>query len=585
MAHTLPSRPATLADLITAVDEADLPKRRSADLLSAIRTVARLLGAQPEDIVADPRLIAKRLTDITGAGLSQGRKSNIKSLLRQAFALARPVMPGNIRTPMLPAWTALYEQLATRTYKVRLSRLLRWLSAQAVEPHEVSLKHLQAFEQALLHEALIAKPEDAWRTCTWAWKRARETVPGWPQLEVSLPSRRKDFSLPWSAFPPSLKADVDAYLRRLSGHDLLEARPFRSVRQSTREIRAYQIRVIATALVISGAEPAEVHSIAALVTVPNIKLALRFFIARKGGTSSTIKGLAAFLKSLATHWVKAPQGTIDEIAALIRNLSTPSNGMTAKNRARLRPFDDPDNVDALLQVPRQLMAEAGSNKYSPRRAAVAAQTAVMIELLLMRPLRIDNLRQLDINDNLIWPSRRREVLHIVIMAHDVKNSVALEHRLPDESTTLLLAYVEKYRPLLAIKPNTALFPGKDSEGLKSRGAMSTQIKRAVKRLTGLTINPHLFRHIAAKLHLDNHPGEYGVVSQVLGHKRESTTRAAYTGMETDAAVKRFDATVLKLRQEGSPSRARSRSQHAPISVKTREELPSGKTRPTMRRCR
>src|SRR5947207_13016263 len=119
---------------------------------------------------------------------------------------------------------------------------------------------------------------------------------------------------------------------------------------------------------------------------------------------------------------------------------------------------------------------------------------------------------------------------------NVKNSVALEHALPEPSVKLRQLYIGKYRPHLCEAESNALFPGNAPGGFKSIGALRAQLMRAIRRYTGLIVNPHLFRHIAAKLHLDTYPGEYGVVMEVLGHKREATTRRAYTGLETDAAV-------------------------------------------------
>ena len=69
----------------------------------------------------------------------------------------------------------------------------------------------------------------------------------------------------------------------------------------------------------------------------------------------------------------------------------------------------------------------------------------------------------------------------------------------------------------------------------------------------MRVHPHLFRHIAAKLYLDANPGSYEVMRRVLGHRSIETTTAFYTGLETAAAVRHFDATILKLRKSGGRS--------------------------------
>jgi integrase len=60
------------------------------------------------------------------------------------------------------------------------------------------------------------------------------------------------------------------------------------------------------------------------------------------------------------------------------------------------------------------------------------------------------------------------------------------------------------------------------------------------------MNTHLFRHATAKIYLDANPGGYEVVRRVLGHRSSDTTSRYYTGLETAAAVRHFDDTILKL---------------------------------------
>jgi hypothetical protein len=68
----------------------------------------------------------------------------------------------------------------------------------------------------------------------------------------------------------------------------------------------------------------------------------------------------------------------------------------------------------------------------------------------------------------------------------------------------------------------------------------------------MRINVHLFRHVAAKLYLDANPGGYEVVRRVLGQRSLNTTINFYTGLETAAAVRHFDGTILKLRRDPNP---------------------------------
>jgi integrase len=67
--------------------------------------------------------------------------------------------------------------------------------------------------------------------------------------------------------------------------------------------------------------------------------------------------------------------------------------------------------------------------------------------------------------------------------------------------------------------------------------------------TGLRVNPHLFRHIAAKLYLDSNPGGYGVIRLLHGHQSVDTTTQYYCGTEAPAAVRHYDEHILRRREQ------------------------------------
>jgi len=90
------SRDLTLADVLAAVQEADLPQRRRQEMSSALRTVARELGKRLEHIPARPRLLADRLKMIApdAIGISRRRLNNIRSLTQASLMLVQSMAPG-----------------------------------------------------------------------------------------------------------------------------------------------------------------------------------------------------------------------------------------------------------------------------------------------------------------------------------------------------------------------------------------------------------------------------------------------------------------------------------------------------------
>jgi integrase len=536
----------TLADALTAVRAADLPARRRQEICSALSTVANVIGRPPDRVAVEPRQFAARLAEIApGAhGISRGRWNNVRCLARAGLALVQPMSPGRHQIELIPSWRALLKQLKAKSTKIAVSRFLRYCSAQGIEPEAVTESTFAAFRKHL-DDTLLKDPEAVYASTVRGWKAAQAAVEKWPRLAVDIPDRRRIWTLPWTAFPPSLRDDVEAWLQRLAGCDLLEEVPFRPARPSTVAHRERQIRSFASALVLGGRDPATIASLRDLVEIEAFKEGLRFFIKRNGEPSTAIENLATALKSIARHHLRLEPAQLERIGAIIRKLQTGRRGLTKTNRARLRPLDDWDNAVALLQLPIKLMSIASRNRH-PRRAAIQAQIAAAIEILLMAPLRIGNLVSLDIEQNLVRPGRGK-ALHIVVEPENVKNREPLEYPPPPQSIDLIERYLNDFRPRLACSGSTAFFPGEGGRP-KRRHTLGKQISDTVHAYTGMRMHPHLFRHATSKLFLDSSPGAYEVVRRVLGHRSIDTTTAYYTGLETPSAVRHFDETLLRIRQ-------------------------------------
>jgi site-specific recombinase XerD len=547
----------TLADLLATLEASELPERKRQELASAVRTAARALGKPPPEIPADGRLLGNRLKEVGHAaiGISQGRWNNVRCLLRTSLALIQPMSPGRNRNSLLPEWATLSSALTSRSDKIGLSRVLRFLSARGIGPDTVTAETIEAYYQHL-HQSLLKRPSESFAMTVRAWRRAEVAIPEWPHIEISIPDRRRRWVSKWDRFPDSLRLDCQKWCDRLAHRDLLdddddddedEDRPFRPVRPATLAHREWQIRAFASALVRMGRDPATLTSLADLVELDAFKLGLRFFLDREGGKPTTaIADLASTLKAVARHYVRVENACLKRMAKIIKRLSPGRRGLTATNSARLRPFDEQDNVAALLTLPQELMRQARRSR-NAQRGAVRAQMAAAIEILSMAPIRIDNLVSLDIERHLVRPGQSG-VLHIVIDGEEVKNEEPLEHPLPSESTALIDCYIQKFRPHLAPTNNTSLFPGING-GPKNKSLFGEQISRTTRAHTGLRVHPHLFRHITAKLHLDAHPGEYETVRRVHGHRSIRTTTNFYCGQETKAAVRHFDQTILNLRRK------------------------------------
>jgi integrase len=247
---------------------------------------------------------------------------------------------------------------------------------------------------------------------------------------------------------------------------------------------------------------------------------------------------------IARHWVKVDAPTLERFKRIASRLAVPRRGMTAKNRERLRPFDDPETIATFLALPQRLQREVNTAKRNPRRRAVLAQMAAAIALLQAAPIRLKNLTAIDVNKNLIARSNK---LYLVVPEDEVKNREPIDFELPAETRDILAWYVREHRPFLLREPSGALFPGKSSKA-KSSGALASQIVRTIFRYTGLRFNTHLFRHAAGKIFLDARPGQYEVMRRVLGHRSITTTTSLYAGAETRSAGSHFAAVIAERRR-------------------------------------
>jgi integrase len=220
--------------------------------------------------------------------------------------------------------------------------------------------------------------------------------------------------------------------------------------------------------------------------------------------------------------------------------------MTEKNAGRLRQFEDPEDLQRLLLLPEQVFAELRHRGDRSRAACVQARSALAVAILLAAPIRLGNLVALRLGVHLLSSRRGTSAWHLVIPADETKNTRALEFALPAYVVALLRQYLERYRPLAAPPGSDYLFAS-PSGGHLATDNLGPRISRFVRQRTGLAVNPHLFRHLAAKLVLEDTPGGYGIAQDILGHKNPMTTRNFYAGTETAASLRLFEQIVLRKR--------------------------------------
>ena len=544
---------ANLAEMLARLDRIEhLTDRQRADLRSSVITVGRVLGLPLDSMPARLDLLRARLGEVlpAGHGMSRQHWNNVRSRFGTALRLAGcELLPGRFLSGLSPAWTALRAQLADRALRDQLSRLMHYGTVEGVAPEAVDDALMARFHEALLTRSLTRAPEQSFRATVTAWNRAVERVPGWPQRRLAMPLGRQCYVRPLESFPASFQRDVVAWLRHLAGEDPLADLPFDPVKPSTISCRRFGLRQLASALIERGRDPACITCIADLVSIAAAREALGFFLERSGNQpTSQIGSLASLLLSLARHWVKVPPDIESQLKGIVRRCRPKLAGMTPKNRAMLRRFNDPATVERLLDLPRLLSVPLQLRRCLNVREARQVQMALVVELLLAVPIRLVNLAALDLERHLVRTGAGRNVaVHLYLPAAEVKNAMPLEVPLPATSVRLLDAYLARARPVLLPRPGSALFPGLTA-GSRNKTALGTQIRRLMEQRLGVRVTAHQFRHLAGFLYLQHQPGDYETIRVLLGHKKIQTTLDFYAGLEAAAAARRYDEVVRGGRQ-------------------------------------
>jgi len=427
---------------------------------------------------------------------------------------------------------------------------MSYCTTHGIEPDAVDQAVFDRLLQALENESFVKEPKQVFRTTCLLWNEAAANIPGWPKVQVVVPSHTRQYAYDWDAFPSSLFSEVERYLARLTNEDPFAEDFVESLRPATIEARRQQILQIASALVRSGYPVEQITGLAILVKPENVELALRFFWDRAGKKKTEwLYHQAVLLRNVARHWIKPAESELKAVQDLCRRFATKKNGMTEKNRALLRQFDDQANVDALLTLPSRVLQRVKAKDKGGHRDAAQVALALAVEFLIVAPMRIKNLTFLEHERHLV-PTRLgpTPVMHLVIPAEEVKNSQSYELALPRESAEFLALYLKDYQHRMNPKATPWLFPG---YGGKHRHpeAFSRQISEFILRETGIRMHAHLFRQLAAKLYLEAHPEDLETVRRILGHKSQRTTSRSYADIRTAAAFRRFDDMIASRRAQ------------------------------------
>lgn len=543
--------PNTFAEVISRLSAQEPPHPYGEQVKCAFNRMCDVFGKAPGQVPTNPvslrKLIAEALP-ATVPKMTPGRWTRIRSLVTTHLRKSGiEIEPGRDVGGHGPKWIVLLEA-TSKPIQLGLSRFASYCTRNAVEPADVTEATFNQFERSLRERSLKEKHEAVFRNAVRRWNDAVSTVAGWPQVSIPLQRHARYFSQPWTDFPASYVADVEAFLTSSAEEDIWAEDYKAKSAPATISLRRRQLLILSSLLVRSGFPIEDLTGLSELTIPENAFAALKVQEDRKGVCRS-LEQLVWLLSLIADDWVK----NSDHAAQLrkrgkrISKKLSKRTGMSERNKARLRQFDVPANMAALLNLPYKVFAEARASGEGDASDPRRLMLAFAVEMLLFAALRGSNLTALELDRHFVVTGRgRHQVRHLHIAADEMKGPDDLEMAMPSDTSALMDEYLTLYWPRLAPAGSAFLFPNRFGQK-RAKSHFANAISEFVREETGLSMHVHLFRHFAVKLYLAAHPGDMETARQFLRHRSDKVTRAHYTESQSNAAQARYQQTLAEAR--------------------------------------
>jgi integrase len=544
----------SIADMLKAIETAtDLSASQRSHWSCSARQICVYLNRPPEIVPARWPGIKNAVLDLHPARVGANAKTlaNHKANCRASVRwFAQEKNLPKTGAPLMPAWAMLVAKITDPNRRKRVSGLIRYCSAAMIAPENVNEEVLDNYMRYRGETTRLAANTAARRVIARAWNTCSEQIREWPRQRLIEPQVRPLTDTAWESFPETLREGIERYLagfkkirRGVSGKRI------RPCKESTVKTRRRELQAFARMAVRLGHPVESLPSLTELLDPTLVEEVLNAYwdTSEKEEPCVYTVDLAWKLLSIARETKCLPDADLaqlDDIRAAMEEQRR--GGLTEKNLNVIRAVLTGQVWDQVVRLPRAFMAEARLLRHqTPVKAAVTAQLATAIAILTFDPVRLGNLIQIRLGENLIKPGKLEDPYWLVFPHYDVKNRVQLEAELLPEVCEIIDEYIHDYRSVLLRGSNGPwLFPG-ETGGVKTSRTLSLQITARIEKACGLRITAHQFRHAAAAIYLKDHPGEWETVRQFLGHRNIQTTINFYTGLNMIQASQLFGAIVKK----------------------------------------
>jgi integrase len=553
--HNRPGISATLQDVLTGLDaNPALSETRRRDLRSAVNCFAALTDSRPSLIPLDLPAI-RSILDLTvpiQAKVSRKRWANLRSDLAAAIAASGLLpMVNTASVELSDSWVSLFERAGVPYLRYGLSRFARWASERQIAPAAVNKALVNQFIAELLERSLVRNIIQLRQNVVRSWNALICRLPNEGLQPIAVTKiQHGQPRVPWNELPQAFRDDVDHYMKWASVPDPLDDNARRKpLARKTLHLRRDQIHSAVTSAVAAGVRSGDLVNLGCLVEIDTFKKIFRHrFEAEGRKLTAYTHGVAGTLVAVAAEWVKVPSDHLSMLKAVRRKLGQIKFGLTDKNKNFLRKFDDRRVLARLLNLPDKLWRQRTSELKTSRFGFVELQSGLAIEISLVAPLRMGNLSALAFDKHICWPHGYEGPAWIIIGEDETKNKIALEFELPQQLSDRLTTYRNEIVPNITGVRATHLFVTWTGKR-RSQAAVTLAIEKTVLKYVGVRLTPHQFRHLAAKLLLDQNPDAYPLVQQLMGHRNLQTTINFYAGINTRRAGRAHSELISRLKKE------------------------------------
>ena len=542
----------SFVDAIAAIGQAtDLSEQTRRHWVCSLRQIAKWLDRPAEVIPARWTSVRMPVAQLHHAriGVTAKTLANHRSNARAALRWFGKEHDVPVRgVPLSAPWAKLRDGIHDRGRRARLYGLMRYCSGRGIEPSAVTDALLETYMHYRAETTALACNNMARRSVARAWNACAGVI-DWPAQRLTEPPVKAKVGPAWEDFPEGLRRAVDGYLQGLCKiRRGLNGKRIRPCKPATIRTRRAEIVAVARMAVRLNVPIETLTSLAALVHPDVVEPVIEAYWEKNGEEPKVFTiDLGWKLLRIAREiggLNEAELGRLDEVRASLEHYRR--FGLTEKNLKVVRWVLTDGIWSEVTSLPDILMRQARSEKdHAPIKAAVTAQLAVAIAILSFAPIRLSNLGNIELDQNLIKPGGLNSPYWLVFPHYDVKNRVDLNFQFDERLTNLIDEYVHEFRSVLLRRSNASwLFPG-EAGNRKTANMFSTQITERIQKATGLRITAHQFRHAAAAFYLKHHPGDYETVRRFLGHRNIQTTINFYCGLQTMQATEEFGKIIRR----------------------------------------